>query len=736
MDWNKLFNDFADKYYAVPDFTNEEHVYALQNYLIEQGMLTEDVDYAIKTLLGEAPDKPDPKVAKQAKQMGLVFLGFKNWGKKKGGPATHKNVDGKLVPVGDEEPKDDKKKKGDDKEKGGKEKPKDDDKPINLSKGGKVDAQLGGDRDANPMDMMDKDDVGKIKDDKPKVKKKKPSVRGVTSESIDTIDGDSKDKTMNGEDPPPGTESSAVSEIGTGYAMGCLSENKNNMEAAEKCLVEKLSKSKLGKAHGIGDSKKAKDLRRGMLQTAKRENQKVSNINRELGWKNSETSHVGGSKSSLKNTVDKLREKGITEVNGLPIDEYEEVILGGGAGENPTDTMVVIVNEETGEAMMYHTSNKMSSKDQIANGSPYNETRATVDIAIEKENLNDKQKTELTKRAKQARENIEKHRANQKRYINEQNQKRREDAEDPKIARRVIDRLQSKKNAVSTAADKSKYWKMVLSHPDVKDYMKDNGLDKNNLSPDEEIAVYQAYTRAMESNPENARELDIQVLTRTYGSGQEELSTGKEPRPPVFDDEKLKSFYEKQTEEINNFREDMNTIKEGMGDRSFAERMAKRIHLDLAEGHNPGGVPNDKAETVMGIYDYKDLQQDSEGNMVQQKGGKGPYYKLDENGKITDEEVDSNSVQDFDCAVVADKGTLSSCLGVKEGEKASDNMGITMGEYEGTKAIIYDRDGNQIGVQTSRSKTGPGGAMQDSIAYHRDFQRCLAKQTKLQGKCG
>ena len=58
MDWNKLFNDFADKYYSVPDFTNEEHVYALQNYLIEQGMLIEDVDYAIKTLLGEEIPKP------------------------------------------------------------------------------------------------------------------------------------------------------------------------------------------------------------------------------------------------------------------------------------------------------------------------------------------------------------------------------------------------------------------------------------------------------------------------------------------------------------------------------------------------------------------------------------------------------------------------------------------------------------------------------------------------------
>ena len=58
MNWNKFFNDFADKYYSVPDFNNKQHVYALQNYLIEQGMLIEDVDYAIKTLLGEEIPKP------------------------------------------------------------------------------------------------------------------------------------------------------------------------------------------------------------------------------------------------------------------------------------------------------------------------------------------------------------------------------------------------------------------------------------------------------------------------------------------------------------------------------------------------------------------------------------------------------------------------------------------------------------------------------------------------------
>ena len=79
---------------------------------------------------------------------------------------------------------------------------------------------------------------------------------------------------------------------------------------------------------------------------------------------------------------------------------------------------------------------------------------------------------------------------------------------------------------------------------------------------------------------------------------------------------------------------------------------------------------------------------------------------------------------------------MSKCLGMEEGDKATDDLGITMGEYDGVKAIIYDRNRKQIGVQTARSKSGPGGSMQDSVAFHKDFQRCLAKETQLQGKCG
>ena len=115
-------------------------------------MPIDEVDSAIKMLLGEQPET-DPRVRSQAKKLGLVSKGYGNWGKDKDGPTTHRNVDGKLVAVDDD--KDDKDKKDD------KEEPKD----INLSKGGKVDAQLGGDRDAGPEDTMDKGDVGKIEQD-------------------------------------------------------------------------------------------------------------------------------------------------------------------------------------------------------------------------------------------------------------------------------------------------------------------------------------------------------------------------------------------------------------------------------------------------------------------------------------------------------------------------------------------------------------------------------------------
>jgi hypothetical protein len=175
----------------------------------------------------------------------------------------------------------------------------------------------------------------------------------------------------------------------------------------------------------------------------------------------------------------------------------------------------------------------------------------------------------------------------------------------------------------------------------------------------------------------------------------------------------------------------MNEIKEGSGDVAFAKRMKKRLHLDVAEGANPGGIPNNRFETVMGEYNAKDLKMDSNGNLYQKKGK--DFFLVNSDGSLSEEKLDEKP-QDLDYSVVGDSDTIKKCLGLEEGESIEDGIEIRVDEYDNRKAIIYDRNGKEVGVQTARSKSGPGGAMQDTIGYHKDFQRCLAKQTFLMGK--
>ena len=705
---------------GVPNPGNAYHLVLLKEICMAKGIDKDIIDNVIVRLEEQDSDDGglDDKEREKAEKMGLVSKGFGNWAKDKDGPTTHKVKDGKLVPVGDDQDGED-----------------DEDKKDSTS--------VAGPELADTDDYLGSDNVDNTKDDS---EKPTPTIQSVTSESIDGIDGKNKNSTLSGEEKVPGTEASAVAEIGVGDAMGCLSENNNDISLAEECLESKLSKTKLGKKHGTGNGKKQQELRRGMLLGAKRENQKVKEINEKLGWENSQTSHVGGSKGSLDSTVEHLRDKGISKVNGKPLEEYEKTILEGGGGENPTDTMVVIVNEETGEAMIYHTSNKMTSKDQISNGSPAKEVRAVVEAGNYD---NDEQRQQAEEAGRETRENIGRLRQEQKEYIAQQQDKQVEDSQNSEIARRIIDRLKGVENPISTSATTDKYWQALMRHKSVKDYMKENGLDSKNLTPEQEIAVYQHYVQEMRKvsdmdEPPSRRDAggigddDIQILTRTYGffegQNQEEISTGNPPREPKFDDDKMKSYYDLQTEEMNNLREKMNNIKEGSGDKAFTRRMISRLHLNVAEGHDPGGIPNEMFELVAGEYGYKDLKQDSDGNLYQQ--GKGGFYKLDEDGNPTGDAVKGNELNDYDCAVVADTENMQHCLGYKEGEKVEDNFGISMGEYEGTKAILYDRDKKPIAVQTARSKSGPGGAMNDSISFNKSFQQCLAKQTKLKGKCG
>jgi hypothetical protein len=147
----------------VPDFNNKQHVYALQNYLIEQGMLTEDVDYAIKTLLGEAPDKPtNPKIAQQAKKMGLVWK-RNGYGPKDKKGITYKVDNDKLVPVDD--------KKDDDKD--DKEKEKEEPKANVVSQDAVADRGKNQNTDVNPDYQRDVGEPEKDIENQEKLQTKK-----------------------------------------------------------------------------------------------------------------------------------------------------------------------------------------------------------------------------------------------------------------------------------------------------------------------------------------------------------------------------------------------------------------------------------------------------------------------------------------------------------------------------------------------------------------------------------
>ena len=405
--------------------------------------------------------------------------------------------------------------------------------------------------------------------------------------------------------------------------------------------------------------------------------------------------------------------------------------------------MVVVIDETSGKSFIYHTSNKMGTADTISNGSPYKEIEEIGKLA---EGYDDGQKQQLSTIESETKSNIRKHRQDQVQYIRNQQTKMAEDAMDVEIAKTAISRIKGskgEKNPISTNTD-GKYWKSLIGHKSSKIFAKQKGYDLKNLTPEQEIEIYQNYTKHMSTvDPELSRkeggmgDADVQIITRLYGvfgnpkKNQEELTTNKEPREPIFDEDELNSFYDKQTEELNSLREKMNQIKEGSGDKAFAKRMKKRLHLDVAEGANPGGIPNNKFETIMGVYAYKDLKQDSAGNLYEKKGKQ--YFLVNSDGSLSNEAT-TEPLEDLNTAIVGDKDTIGRCLGLKEGESIDDGIKIRVDKYDNRKVLIYDRNGKQIGFQSARSKTGPGGSMQDTIAYHKDFQKCLAKQTTLMGK--
>ena len=626
------------------------------------------------------------------------------------------------------------------------------------------------------------------------------STGGMSSENIDAIDGETKKGGLNGTEKAPGNNTSTVNEIGVGYAMACMEESPNDVEG---CLDKKLDDTKLGKK---ASEEQRGEIIQSARAEKKRvdDHMKEKGMNPE----STKVSHVWGSKKSLKGQVDHLEKQGVKEVNGIPcnydkkelyqfdkngnikvdkdgnpipkpveMDEngvpknYAQVLLNGGGGDDPTDTTIVMVDDSVDppKCEVLHTSNKTTSDDIQGNGSPNEELNQITESA--KNSVDDpKNKEDIDKATKESQEEIANARVEQKEYVNKQSTKMNSHLKDDATCDKAIAMLENDEtdNPPGISSAGGKYFKVVTTRKAVKKYMKENNIEPP-LTQEQKRQIMRVYTDDIANSGEELRDGDVQILARMYGDRKiqkrdengkpltkggkpvyenvngEEYLTGNPAEKPVFSNKELNSYYEKQTDAINNHREKLNEIgkregKPGLGDKQHTKRMIHRLHLGIADGESAGGVPADSFQLNMGRYKRKDIQKGKDGKHYTMKDGK--WHEITKDG-VSEEPSDISSddlTGSSDCAVIADGKTHRHCLGMKEGEKVEDGFSVEYGEIEkdgkSYKAIIYDRNRNIVGYQICRSKSGPGGSVNDTIQYHKDYQKCMAEHTIASGRCG
>ena len=95
-EWAYQVND------GMPDVNNPLHMAQLEHSLNDLEFPPQFIVEFMSNLREKDDGGLDDKEKEKAKKMGLVSLGYGNYGKEEGGETTHKNVDGRLVAVGDE----------------------------------------------------------------------------------------------------------------------------------------------------------------------------------------------------------------------------------------------------------------------------------------------------------------------------------------------------------------------------------------------------------------------------------------------------------------------------------------------------------------------------------------------------------------------------------------------------------------------------------------------------------
>ena len=663
------------------------------------------------------------------------------------------------------------------------------------------------------------------KSDSSEVKPNDTKTDSSKSEQVDRIDGEVKTQGLNGEIKAPGDPAggSTVNEICQGTVIKILQKNDNlTNEQIEKEICNQVGNSKLSKVHicPVPGNDKMKKNRKSIINAGKAKHRRNQQIIKEEGLNPDTTtvSHVWGAKQSLEGTVDDLCSQNIKTVNGLPADcnkdnlfvkdkegnfklddngqkiakpvefdendnptNYMQVILNGGAGENPTDTMCVIIDssQTPPRCEIIHDSDKMTTKDIQGNSGPLK----TIELAqkqFSKLYDNKEDIKNANEKAEETQKEIVEGRVKVKEIISGQSNKwisltespvKTENKSKMDFIIKMLKNGQKGDEPKGLSSSVGKYYKFLQKRykKQIEEYKSKNPnatqeeleyemlrvfseeydkMSKYSSYPPDEFSdlkkrsnpKYKGDDKILPGNedyiPSDAKQPtgDMQTIVMRTMEREDEFNNGKRTEP-ILTSTTLKEEYDKQTTALNNLREGMNEIKPGSGDEFFVEQMVERFHFGVSVGENPGGIPSNRFNLVMGRNESNikyQKQEDGSMKIFRRISGQN-FEEIDENGKKIEggKRAKTSELEEGDVATMGSPESINHCLGLDENstkEELKANIKVDVikaGNTNQAEAIIYNSKGDPIARQVIRSKTGPGGAIADTIQFESGFQTCL-----------
>ena len=658
---------------GVVDLKKSEHLTILSEVLDEMG-LSQIKGELFQNLFEAGEQTLDPDQKEKAKKMGLVWKG-KGWGKKEDDFISNNVEKGKLVKVD-----------RDGESSGEVETPK-----TSLSPGTKSGDSY----------------IDSLPDDDPAKKAVATDVKEFSSEdnkkSLDSFikNGFSKSKGA------PGSAGSMLNEIfsSTGATNTLNSNSDFNFDETLDSIINQL------KGTGLAKENKSNNLPTGIKKSeaqpiaekygislgeagksiiaaraAKSKHNHVSkNIIEKNNISNSKSEPFFGDKDGMmaqQNMVSSTTGKvflGNTEVTK---EEATKIIKSGGGGENPSDTAIFILNEDTGDLHMTFYSDKDNVSAIVAQSSlkaEFKLKKNEVDNLVKNGKLSNEQ-SEIAKRIMDESESTHSDLESQLDNVTAGPGKHLNTIES--------DRLVKLSKSLSKGADPEKYWNNNIKKKMLKS-TSSQYLPDGSDTPPNDVQIMRAFVNYANDNPGSLTKDEQRIIS--------DLSNQTDgPRIGAEIGKIRKATVATDLDTINKLNDTkimVNGKEVGLGNLLEAESVAEKLHLGMMFGGE-------------GVF------QDSDA-----------FYQ--ESGGV---KVDKESLEN--CLPFENKDDMIVNFEVGE-EKEQIQRGGT--NITGGSKIIYavTKDGKKypMGEKKQRSKMGVLGKLATVYNYHPDLQKCLKSKS-------